>query len=82
MTNMTVITASIPGVFYRRPDPESPVFAEEGDQIKAGEVLGLVGVMKTFHDVMADADGTIVEFLAEDEQLIDAGAELIQIELA
>ncbi|RLM57271.1 biotin carboxyl carrier domain-containing protein [Halobellus sp. Atlit-31R] len=82
MTETTVITASMPGVFYRRPDPEDPVFAEEGDHVEAGEVLGLVGVMKTFHDVTADDGGTIVEFFAENEQEVDAGDELVEIELA
>lgn len=70
----------MPGVFYRRPDPEDPFYVEEGDSVSEGETVGLVGVMKNFHDVTAPADGTITEILAENESEIEAGDPLYELE--
>ena len=47
----------IPGTFYRRPSPEEPPFKEVGDAVAKGDVVGLVEVMKTFHEIKADAEG-------------------------
>lgn len=74
------IEAPMPGVFYRRPDPDEPQFFEEGDRVEEGDVVALVGVMKNFHDVTVDEPGTIREFLAEHEAEITAGQELVVIE--
>lgn len=82
MAEKITISAPMPGVFYRRPDPEDPVFVEAGDEVEAGEVLGLIGVMKNFHDITADEDGTVVEFFAENESEVDAGDALLEIEVA
>ena len=50
--------------------------------VSEGDVVGLVGVMKNFHDVTADADGTVSEFFAENEDEVDAGDDLVEIEIA
>ena len=70
----------MPGVFYRRPDPDEEFFAEEGDEVEPDDVIGLVGVMKNFHDVTAGASGTIGAFLVEHEAEIEAGQALVEIE--
>lgn len=74
------IEAPMPGVFYRRPDPDEDVFAEEGDEVEPDDVVGLVGVMKNFHDVTAGTSGTIASFLVEEEAEIEAGQALVEIE--
>lgn len=78
MTTST-ITAPMPGVFYRRPDPDEAPFVEEGDQVEQGDVVCLIGVMKNFNEVTADTDGVVERFLVEDEQEINAGDELVVI---
>lgn len=76
----TTIEAPMPGVFYRRSDPDEPPYVEEGDAVEAGDVVALIGVMKNFYDVEAEADGTVTEILVEDETEIDAGTELMTVE--
>ena len=76
----TTIEAPMPGVFYRRSDPDEPPHVEEGDTVSKGDVVALIGVMKNFYDVEAEVDGTVTEILVENETEIDAGAELIRIE--
>ena len=70
----------MPGTFYRRPDPESDPYVEEGDQVSAGETVGLIEVMKSFHDVKAEEEGTIARFLVENEEAVDAGQDLVEME--
>ena len=76
------IQSPMPGVFYRQPDPEDPPYVEEGDQVSEGDVVGLVGVMKNFHDITADEAGEVVTFLAENEEEVEAGDELVEIQPA
>jgi acetyl-CoA carboxylase biotin carboxyl carrier protein len=70
----------MPGTFYRRPDPESDVYVNEGDSVSAGDTVGLIEVMKSFHEVKADDDGTVARFLVEDEEAVDAGQDVLELE--
>lgn len=74
------VTAPMPGVFYRGPDPEEPPFVEVGDEVSQGDKLALVGVMKNFQDITAPRDGTVADVLVENESEIEAGQELIELE--
>ena len=51
------IMSPLPGMFYRRPSPESPPFKNDGDSVVAADVIGVVEVMKSFHEVHAGVDG-------------------------
>ncbi|MGQ0618118.1 MAG: acetyl-CoA carboxylase [Acidimicrobiia bacterium] len=74
------VFAPIPGTFYRRPDPASPPFAEEGSQVRAGDTICLIEVMKNFNPVPAGTDGTLVGFLVEDEDVVSPGQAVALIE--
>ncbi len=80
MSETTTINSPMPGVFYRRPDPDEERFVETGDQVEAGETIGLVEVMKNFHDIEAPESGTIVEFLVDDEGEIEADQAIAELE--
>lgn len=79
MAETITITAPMPGVFYRRPNPDDPPFAEEGDAVDDGQVVGLIGVMKNFHDITAESAGTVTAVFAENETEVDAGDKLLEI---
>jgi acetyl-CoA carboxylase biotin carboxyl carrier protein len=53
---------------------------EEGDQVSAGDAVGLIEVMKSFHEVKAQEDGTVSRFLVESEDAVDAGQDLVELE--
>jgi len=80
MAETTTIEAPMPGVFYRRPDPDKAVFAEVGDDVEPGDKVALIGVMKNFHDVTVDTDGVVTEFHVENEIEVEAGDSLVTIE--
>lgn len=74
------IQSPIPGTFYRKPAPDQPNFIEEGASIAAGDVIGLVEVMKTFHEVHAEEEGENARFQVENEAPVMAGAVLVELD--
>ena len=74
------VKAPMPGTFYRSPDPESDPYVQEGDEVAAGDTVGLIEVMKNFHEVKIEEDGTISKFLVENEEAVDAGQDLVELE--
>lgn len=77
---MKQILSPLPGTFYRRPSPDKPLFKSDGDRVAVGEVIGLVEVMKSFHEVKADQDGKIVRLLVENEEPVMAGQPLADVD--
>jgi acetyl-CoA carboxylase biotin carboxyl carrier protein len=75
------IHAPLPGTFYRRPAPDQPPFKSEGDQVTVGDPVGLIEVMKTFTNVIAEEAGRILRFLVENEDPVMAGEPLYEIEV-
>lgn len=73
------IKSPMPGTFYRRPDPESDPFVNEGDAVSAGDTVGVVEVMKSFHEIKAEEDGTVSKILVEDEDAVAAGQDLVEL---
>jgi acetyl-CoA carboxylase biotin carboxyl carrier protein len=67
------VLAPVPGTFYRRPDPESEAFVEEGGEVSPGATIGLVEIMKNFQDVECEVAGTVVQFLVGNEEAVQAG---------
>lgn len=79
MTDTIEVKAPMPGVFYRRPDPDEEPFVEEGDHVEAGDTVGLVEVMKQFNDITTSEAGTVEQFLVDDEEDVTAGDVVVEI---
>lgn len=76
------VLSPLPGTFYRCGAPGQPAFKNEGDSVQAGDVIGLIEVMKQFSEVTAEVGGRIVKFHAENDAAVDAGGPLADIETA
>jgi acetyl-CoA carboxylase biotin carboxyl carrier protein len=74
------VLTPVPGTFYRRPDPDSDPFIEPGGEVASGDTVGLVEIMKNFQNVEAEVGGTLVEFLVENEDAVQAGQPVAVIE--
>ena len=72
------IISPLPGVFYRRPSPESDAFVNEGDQVENTTVIGLIEVMKQFSDLTAD---TLIRFCVDDSEPVEPGQVVAIIEI-
>jgi len=75
------IKAMLPGIFYRKPSPEEPNYKSVGDTVAKGDVIGLIEVMKSFHQVTSDVDGAITAFPTDNEDSIVPGQTLAVIEI-
>ena len=73
------ILSPLPGTFYSRPAPDQPAFKVAGDAVAVGDVIGLIEVMKSFNEVVADQAGTLVALIADDEEPVMAGQPLIEL---
>jgi acetyl-CoA carboxylase biotin carboxyl carrier protein len=76
----TEILSPLPGTFYRRSSPDTPPYKSEGDAVAEGDVIGLIEVMKSFHEVKATAAGTLKRFLVDNEDAVMAGEALAELE--
>jgi acetyl-CoA carboxylase biotin carboxyl carrier protein len=75
------VHAPLPGTFYRRPAPDQPPFRNDGDTVAIGDAVGMIEVMKTFTQVIAEEAGKIVRFLVENEDAVMAGDPLYELEV-
>ena len=71
------IKSPLPGIFYRRPTPNADPYVSEGDSVQSGDVVGLVEIMKNFYEVTADTAGVVVRFLVGNEDLVEAGQDVL-----
>ena len=75
-----VVKSPMVGTFYRAPSPEAPPFVEVGSEVRAGDPLCLIEVMKLFTTIYAEQGGRVVRIGAGDGELVEYGRVLIVIE--
>ncbi|WP_338682703.1 acetyl-CoA carboxylase biotin carboxyl carrier protein subunit [Streptomyces acidiscabies] len=73
------ITASTVGTFFRSPEPGADPFVQVGDQVKGGQQVAIIEVMKLMIPVEADRDAVITEVLADDGQSVEYGQPLFAL---
>ncbi|MGE6743716.1 acetyl-CoA carboxylase [Allorhizobium pseudoryzae] len=74
------IKSPLPGTFYRKSAPDAPPFKADGDSVSPGDVIGLIEVMKTFHELPAGVEGKNITFIADDQEPIMAGQVIAEVE--
>ncbi len=75
-----IVYSPLPGIFYRRPAPDEPPYVRENDTCAEGDVIGLIEVMKSFHEVNSVVSGKVTKFLVENEATVIAGQPLVELE--
>jgi acetyl-CoA carboxylase biotin carboxyl carrier protein len=66
-----VVKAPMVGTFYASSTPGAPAFVKVGQQVKAGETLGIIEAMKMFNQIEADVAGTVKAILVENGQPVE-----------
>ncbi|GAN85480.1 acetyl-CoA carboxylase biotin carboxyl carrier protein subunit [Komagataeibacter intermedius] len=74
------VTSPMVGVAYLAPDPSSPSFVTEGQQVSAGQTLLLIEAMKTFNQIKAPRAGTVSRILVQSGDPVEFGEALVIIE--
>lgn len=76
---MPAIHSPLPGTFYRSSSPDTPPFKADGDAVAVGDVIGLIEVMKSFHEVRSEVAGSAIIFVTDNEDPVMAGAILAEL---
>ncbi len=74
-----IVRSPMVGTFYRASSPGATPFVEEGQQVKAGDVLCIVEAMKMMNQIEADKSGTVGAILVEDGEAVEFDQPMITI---
>jgi acetyl-CoA carboxylase biotin carboxyl carrier protein len=77
---MRFVTAPLTGVWYASPSPGARPYLQEGDEIGAGAVVGLIEAMKLFNEIKSDVAGKVVRILVERGTLVKRQQPLVEID--
>ena len=66
-----VVKAPMVGTFYASSNPEAAAFVKVGQQVKAGDTLGIIEAMKMFNQIEADVSGAVVAILVNNGQPVE-----------
>jgi acetyl-CoA carboxylase biotin carboxyl carrier protein len=68
------------GLFWRAPAPGAPPFVEVGGQVKAGETVAIVEVMKLMNHVPSPVDGVVKAILVENGDAVEFGQPIVVVD--
>lgn len=74
------VSSPMSGVFYSAPSPGAKPYVSVGEEIVAGDCVGLIEAMKVFNEVPSPVSGKVREILAQDGQLVELGEIILLIE--
>lgn len=80
--DVTVITSPMVGTYYSKPSPDSDSFVKSGDTVKKGEIICIIEAMKLMNEIESEYDGTVVECLVNDGDMVEYGQPLFKIKEA
>ncbi len=76
---MLQILSPLPGTFFRSSSPDKPPYKTDGAAVAVGDVIGLIEVMKSFHEIKSAVAGTNIRFVTDNEDPVMAGAVLAEL---
>jgi|TARA_B110000091_G_C13561035_1_gene368545 biotin carboxyl carrier protein len=74
------IQSHLPGIFYRKADPDSPTYKNDGDSVVESDIIGLIEVMKSFHEIPAGVSGNSIKFLIDNGAPIMPGQAIAELD--
>jgi acetyl-CoA carboxylase biotin carboxyl carrier protein len=73
------ITAPLVGTFHSAPYKDAKPFVSVGQKVKKGQKLCIVEAMKVMNEITSPYDGTILEILAKENDVVEFGKTLFII---
>lgn len=80
--NLITIKSPMVGTFYRSSNPETPSFANVGDEVKSGKVVCIIEAMKLFNEIESEINGKIVKVLVDNASPVEYDQPLFLVEPA
>jgi acetyl-CoA carboxylase biotin carboxyl carrier protein len=78
--NIVEIKSPMVGVYYRYPSPDSPPFVEVGEQVEAGQTIGLIEAMKVFSEIPSEVAGRVVATPVGNGKLVQQGEVILVLD--
>lgn len=75
----TFIVSPMIGTFYTAPSPDSPLFAEVGQEVDEETVVCIIEAMKVMNEIKAERKGKILEILVENGEAVEFGKKLFRM---
>jgi acetyl-CoA carboxylase biotin carboxyl carrier protein len=79
-SNLITIKSPMIGTFYRSSSPDTPAFANVGDNISAGKTICIIEAMKLFNEIESEVSGKIVKILVENATPVEYDQPLFLVE--
>ena len=77
---LVLVRSPMVGTFYATPSPGAPPYVQEGDEVKEGQTLCLIEVMKLFNEIPSPAAGRVKRILAEHGAGVEYDEVIMEIE--
>ena len=74
-----LVSSPLVGTFYNASSPDSEPFVKAGDQVKKGQVLGIIEAMKLMNEIECEYDGVVEAILVGNEDVVEYGQPLFRI---
>lgn len=74
------VKAPLVGTFYAAAEPGAEPYVREGQEVKKGEVIGLIEAMKIMNEIPAPCDGRVTRILVENGSFVAYDEVLLYIE--
>jgi len=78
--NYATIVSPMVGTFYQSPAPGERIFVRVGDEVKCNQTVCIIEAMKLMNEIEAEIEGTIIEILVKDGDIVDCGQALMKVE--
>lgn len=78
--NLLEIKSESVGTFYTQPKPGAPPYVKLGDRVNPATPVGVIVVMKTNNEILANCSGVVAEILVKDEQFVEFGQVLFRVD--
>ena len=74
------IKSPTPGTFYAAATPDAEPFVKVGSRVTPATVVCIIEAMKIFNEIPAECNGVIAETLVENQQPVEYGQVLFQVD--
>lgn len=74
------ISSPMVGTFYSAASPKDAPFVQEGDEVRAGDTIGIVEAMKMMNEIECEVSGRVARVLVKNGQPVEYGQPLMVIE--
>lgn len=79
-SSLVTVKSPMIGTFYESANPESPVFINIGDTVKAGDTVCIIEAMKLFNEIESEVSGKVVKILVDNAQPVEFDQPLFLID--